>query len=196
MNIEKKDRRYLRTQTMLKRQFLNMLEKQPVEKISVTRLCREADVNRTTFYAHYTDVYNLLADIEQDCIHKIMELYEQILNGSDLPEQVMCIVLQYIRENRAILSVILKQKNRNAFWNTINDKIQELFRLKTMQKYQLPRQMSQEQYNDLILFLSNGFYAIYSKWLQNDCSESIDELSEFTTKISIGCIESVLIKRK
>ena len=45
-----------------------MLSKEDFEHISITELCREAEVSRITFYSHYNDKYALLDDIFNDML--------------------------------------------------------------------------------------------------------------------------------
>ena len=65
------NRRVKITKTMIKDAFLELLEKHPIEKISVTDICKGADVNRSTFYAYYTDVTELLHEIENNVLIQI-----------------------------------------------------------------------------------------------------------------------------
>ncbi len=45
--------------------------KEPLEAVSVTRLCKAADINRSTFYSHYMDIFDVMEDIEDDYAEKI-----------------------------------------------------------------------------------------------------------------------------
>ena len=56
---KKEDRRVRYTKQAIRDGFLRLLAEKPIEKISVTEICREADINRGTFYAHYSDPYVL-----------------------------------------------------------------------------------------------------------------------------------------
>jgi len=59
------NRRAQYTQQVIEDTVLQLLETKPVESISVTEVCQLADVNRTTFYRHYTDIFQCLDQIEQ-----------------------------------------------------------------------------------------------------------------------------------
>ena len=39
--------------------FWKLYEEKPIEKISIQQLCRTAGYNRSTFYNHFTDIYDL-----------------------------------------------------------------------------------------------------------------------------------------
>ena len=38
-----------------------------ISKITVREICEKAGINRSTFYAHYTDVYDLFERVELKC---------------------------------------------------------------------------------------------------------------------------------
>lgn len=61
-----KDLRFQRTEQKLKNAFLEIIIKQDFEDITVLNLCKEAKINRITFYQHYKDKYELLNDIFKD----------------------------------------------------------------------------------------------------------------------------------
>lgn len=62
------DRRSRRTRAMLQNALVNLLETKPLNKISVMELTRLADVNRATFYVHYTDIYALFDQLKRELI--------------------------------------------------------------------------------------------------------------------------------
>lgn len=59
--MAKPDRRWQRTERSIMEAFGDMLEQQPLDKVSVTALSQAADINKATFYLHYRDVYDLAA---------------------------------------------------------------------------------------------------------------------------------------
>lgn len=62
------DRRIIKTKRNLKEALIAMLAKEDFEHISITELCRKAEVSRITFYSHYSDKYALLDDIFNDML--------------------------------------------------------------------------------------------------------------------------------
>ena len=65
------NRRVQMTKRLLKEALLELLDEKPLEKISVTDVCRRADVNRSTFYAHYMDTTALLHEMEQEVFSEL-----------------------------------------------------------------------------------------------------------------------------
>ena len=66
--MEKLDARKRYTQMMLKQSFLKLLQQKPVNRITVKEVCALAQLNRATFYAHYSDCFALKESIENELI--------------------------------------------------------------------------------------------------------------------------------
>ena len=62
------DRRIIKTKRCLKTALIDMLAQEDFEHISITELCRRAEVSRITFYSHYNDKYALLDDVFEDML--------------------------------------------------------------------------------------------------------------------------------
>ena len=58
---EKKEyRSAIRSRRFIRQAFMELLREKRLEKITVTDIVNRADINRSTFYAHYTDVKALI----------------------------------------------------------------------------------------------------------------------------------------
>ena len=62
------DKRIIKTKRSLKAAMVSMLSQGDFEHITITELCRNAEVSRITFYSHYNDKYALLDDIFNDML--------------------------------------------------------------------------------------------------------------------------------
>lgn len=84
------DRRVRRSQESLIGALLALLKEKPLQDISVNAITEKADVNRSTFYAHYTDKYALF----QACIRSLFEdaLHEKLPEAHDLK----CETIKYL----------------------------------------------------------------------------------------------------
>ena len=66
MEEKKTDLRIMKTKASIKREFMALLKKKPVEKITVTELAEKALINKGTFYLHYQDIYVLYEEVIHD----------------------------------------------------------------------------------------------------------------------------------
>ena len=66
--MENRKRQYSRK--MIEEAFISELRTKPLDKISIVQICKLADVNRSTFYANYLDVYDLMDQVSQKFFEK------------------------------------------------------------------------------------------------------------------------------
>ena len=71
------DRRIKYTKNIIKTTFLKKLEEKEINKITVSEICKEADVNRATFYRYYLDVYDLLDSIEAEFVDNLRLIFKE-----------------------------------------------------------------------------------------------------------------------
>ena len=62
-----------RTRSAIRVALTEMLAVKPIGKITVQELIDRANICRTTFYAHYEDIYDLLSEVENDILSEIRE---------------------------------------------------------------------------------------------------------------------------
>lgn len=65
------DLRMLKTQNSIHEAFYKLRKKLPLEKIRVNELCQMAQINKSTFYRHYLDVYDLSNALENEIIEAV-----------------------------------------------------------------------------------------------------------------------------
>ena len=75
------DLRVEKTRRSIINTFLALRAKKPLEKVTVKELCQLAQINKSTFYAHYQDLYALSDELETQVV-------EQVMAGIDRPEDV------------------------------------------------------------------------------------------------------------
>ena len=63
------DIRIEKTDRAIEKAFMELRARQPLEKIRIKDLCTLAKVNKSTFYAHYEDIYELSSRLENKLIH-------------------------------------------------------------------------------------------------------------------------------
>ena len=72
------DRRTKYTKKIIKDTFIKLLSEKDIKKVTVSEICKLADVNRATFYRYYLDVYDLLDHIEEDFINELKQFRKDL----------------------------------------------------------------------------------------------------------------------
>ena len=66
------DLRIEKTEKAIRNAFMELRARMPLEKIRVRELCAAACINKSTFYAHYTDIYALSETLEEETVRSIV----------------------------------------------------------------------------------------------------------------------------
>ena len=87
---EKVDRRVRKTKAQLRAGLARLMQKKSIKEITVKELVDEVDINRSTFYLHYSDIYQMLESIENELMDEIAQVIEEhpldlVKNGSSYP---------------------------------------------------------------------------------------------------------------
>lgn len=73
VNQTKKEyRSSVRSKRLIREEFIKLMQEKEFSKISVTDIVNEADLNRSTFYAHYPDVRGVIEEFEDQVIDNMM----------------------------------------------------------------------------------------------------------------------------
>ncbi len=96
--------RVLMSKKMLQEGLFRCLQKKTIDKITVSELCREAGVNRTTFYNHYTEPRDILLEFGMRHAEKVKTLF---LKDETKPKEDRKLdVLKYIYSEKDKLKVL------------------------------------------------------------------------------------------
>ncbi|NLJ89833.1 MAG: TetR/AcrR family transcriptional regulator, partial [Clostridiales bacterium] len=71
--VKKENRSVIKTKRKLKVGLLSLLKERPATEITVKELCELVDINRGTFYYHYTDIYDMIDKIEEEFFEEFNE---------------------------------------------------------------------------------------------------------------------------
>jgi AcrR family transcriptional regulator len=152
----------------------------PIEKISVKDICEGADINRGTFYTHYKDPYDLLAQIENELFDEISVSVESSLKAESI-SGLLDEIFVSIQNNIDLCRVLFSDYGDKVFVR----RIMYIARDKSIAEWRkmLPS-VSVEQLGRLYTFFASGCVAIVQDWFQNGMKESPQELSAFIEKLS------------
>ena len=113
---EKQDRRIRKTKAQLRHGLARLMQKKSIKEITVKELVEEVDINRSTFYLHYTDIYDLLEKTELELKDELMNI---ISNEEPVPIEAtmphITALFTFVADNRDIASALLGPNGDVAF---------------------------------------------------------------------------------
>ena len=144
------NRRRKESQEKIERIFVELIQEKNLNEISVTDICKKANLNRSTFYANYFDVYDLADKIKERLESDVSDLYQDEklnqYNSNDFSK-----IFHLVKENPLFFKTYFKLE----FDSTDTFK----------QDYRYDTNQAKEFYNDEyidyhIAFFKAGFNAI------------------------------------
>ncbi len=108
------DFRITLTKRMLKEGLLKCMASKTISKISVSELCKEAGVNRTTFYNHYESPTMVLKEIVEDYALKLREIYFSHRTEENRKEGVAVeACLEYLYSKKEEIKILYSKNSEN-----------------------------------------------------------------------------------
>ncbi|MBQ4266746.1 MAG: TetR/AcrR family transcriptional regulator C-terminal domain-containing protein [Clostridia bacterium] len=150
--------------------FMTLLQTKDVSEITVAEICKKADINRSTFYANFLDIYDLAEKIKEHLEAELNEQFDGMTNvvGSTFENTVH--FFTHIKENQLFYRSYFKLGHDKNF-QLINYDINEAlisFNNKNIEYH--------------VEFFRNGLNAVIKLWLNNGCKESPVEIAEVIRK--------------
>lgn len=159
MNV-KNNKRKRESVEKIEKVFVEMLQAKDLGQISITDICKETGLNRSTFYANFIDIYDLADKLREKLESDFSAQFQNPLNRD---AETM---FRHIYENQLFYKTYFKlgydEKHQSFIFDTVradND-----FKGKHI-KYHIE-------------FFRNGINAIIKMWLAEGCKESPEEMAE------------------
>lgn len=168
MNTKNNQRTRL-SKILLKNALMDLLsEKGSVTKISVRELCERADLNRSTFYAHYSEPKELLEEVEAELLDATREHLQKIGAENDTgAHRYLLSFLIYIKENDKPFRTLLIDADDPEF----RSKFMQQSIIQFVENLNISFPKDQEQY--IYSYILNGSTGVIIQWMRSDYS--IDE---------------------
>ena len=167
------DTRVRITKQMIKESFIELLKTNPLNKISVTQICKKAEINRVTFYKYYKDTYDLYEKIIDEMLDTSSHIMTEIYNSKDLRKAIETTISDIkakIEQYHLLFSDHVDAYHQSKSIECCMQKISGL---------EMPGLVvSEEQHILLRAFLSFGGGGVLATWMNNGMKESQKEIAD------------------
>ena len=174
MSEIKTDARVRYTKATIRSVFLSMLESMLLSQITVSEICKRAQINRATFYKYYDNPYDLLNQIENE---EIDALVSKLKEKADIElHEIFRTVFEIVGENRALYRILFAENKDATFRQRIFSVCYES-NIEAVKKHfpdlDGPRQQM------IYYFIAEGCNGILNKWLFEDIKMPMEEVISF-----------------
>ncbi len=163
MNV-KNNKRRRESQEKIEKAFIDLLQTREIKDITVSDLIKKTELNRSTFYANYIDIFDLADKVREKLENDFSNLFADY---------------DYFNERTGALKMFTHIRENQIFYKTYfklcyDDK--HLISIYDTKRAQMEQIDGNIRYH--IEFFRNGLNAIIKLWLANDCKESPEEMAE------------------
>ena len=184
--MNKSESKYFNTAIKMDLALISLLKKKPFDYITVSEICEEAGVNRSTFYLHYETIGDLLAETTRYLLDDFLAYFSTdtkaiALNLMDcelsdlifICDKYLSPYLSYVKDHKEIFGTALLYNQTLGFEDVYKRMFDNIFN-PILERFNYPS--GNRQY--VMMYYLNGVNAIILEWLRNSCDKSIQEIAE------------------
>ena len=179
-NRTRMDRRVMFTKMFLRDSLLELMREKPIGKITPTELCRRANINRNTFYAHFDSPEALLQSIEDDLCDQIRRSLVVSQNDGNIL-MTLTEICQAIQKNGDLCKVILSEHGDKAFLKRVINIAHDL----CIAEWKAAGMREEGgQMEMLYTFTASGIVAVIEQWVKENRIQSAEEIARIIAKLT------------
>lgn len=181
--MERENRRIYVTKKLMREGLLRLLKTQHIDKISVKRLCEEANVNRSTFYRYYTLPKDILLELETEIlaqfrIAKPFENYEDI-------QAYLARGIRYMYENADTMRILLRNTSTDDYTLLMQNFARGMLEVSNIGG------ISPQKLRLLVAYAGAGSFYTLRQWLEDEDPLRPEELIDFTMELTERCMKII-----
>jgi len=172
MNTPNNKRRQ-ESQRRIENTFVQLLQSHDIDDLTISDICRAAQVNRTTFYANYVDVYDLAQAVQRRLQSGVLSQVQEELSDQKSDHDFLPL-LQHIKDNRMFYTTYYKlglQMDSDFFGYN---------------KEEAVSQHGKDHIDLHLAYFEAGMNAVVKMWLQGGCKESCEVLNDLLKTEAYG----------
>lgn len=179
---KKMDRRKKYTRMVLKDSLMTLLKNKQLSSITVKEICEQADINRSTFYSHYQDTFDLMGQIEEEIIVDLKSYLNQY-NFVEEEESLQMTekLLEYIISKYDVCQTLLNENNDHSFEGRIMDVAQQFL----MKNWTDNNDIDTDSSKYAGTFLISGSVYVIKHWLANNMDQPPEKIARLINSITI-----------
>lgn len=174
----KQDLRVQKTKQAVHAALLSLLQQKPLEQIKITELCKQAQINRGTFYTYYAQVGDifteLFAEITQDLKASYDEPYKDGLpiDVTKLDPQAVRI-FHHVKKYESFYRIVLSKDVSIRYYYMLYEQVRAIL---LNDRFSQQHENAERDYQ--FAFIANGMIGLMIQWRENDFNDDVAWMNE------------------
>jgi AcrR family transcriptional regulator len=150
-----------------------------IEKITVKEITAKAGYNRSTFYEYFTDVYDVLEQIENSLLPGLQDLPPLMLANSTATSLPIDTFIRMYEKNWKYYAVLLGDNGDSSFQSKIKNSVKEMIKKKLV----LQGIIDNYELDFTLEYMLSGMIGVLSYWFRLETIPPRDKLLELMYKL-------------
>ena len=173
----KNNQRFQDNEKKIEECLICMLDTRDISRITVRSICQMANINRSTFYSHYQDIYDLLDKLEQKMNSHLMAQYDtsKLYGAFFITVEYIMPFLNFIRNHQSFYRACLNK--RNSF--PIEAGFEPLWNRAVIPNALQKGITSEEEMMYYFVFYQAGITMCLKRWVDHGCQEPPEQICRY-----------------
>jgi AcrR family transcriptional regulator len=186
MEEGKIDRRIRKTKKALIQSLTELMSQKKLSSITVKELTDLADVNRSTFYLYYKDIFDMIEQIENEMLEEFNKIFDKLRKESNIFTKEMnsynslvsffTYMFEYVKNNGDMIKILLGPDGDSTFINKFKHAI-----LETDPPFD--ESIPKVKVHYLRPFIISGCVGVIQQWVSEDFKVSPKEMAVIITEM-------------
>ena len=192
---KKTDRRVRKTKSQLRKGLAHLMKEKSIGEITVKELVDEVDINRSTFYLHYSDIPGLLSEIEDEMMEEMQRairehpIREHFSDGKEEELSTFYFIqdiFQVLDRNRELGCALIGPHGDIAFIHKLENILEE--NSKAVLTALFPERTGEMQY--FYSYCLNGCLGFVKTWLEDETLKSPEYAADMAYRMVVSSVKA------
>ena len=166
----------VRSRKLIKQAYVELIKEKDIDKVTIKDVVTKADINRGTFYAHYTSVHAVSEQIGNEIVSALFEFldefkYTRIIEN---PLPFLMKIARFLEKDFEFYRLLINSQRSAALLN----KLKTLFVDKILSdEKKMSAIKNKDQFMVCVDLFASGFVGLYQDWFNHKIKMSLDDLT-------------------
>lgn len=176
----KNNQRFQKNDRKISEYFISLLDTTDIDRITVRMICEGVKMNRSTFYAHFEDIYDLLRKTEKAMNASLYAQIREVMKDDDFyhnPMYYICF-LKFMEKHRPFYHACLKKRNSFPIAEGFEPLFEQVVKPCCIRK----GITDEEEMLYYFTYYQAGITMIYKRWIEGGCKEPAENIANLIVR--------------
>lgn len=182
------DKRVIRTKSAIKNALFSLMENKDISSITVSELTTLANVNRRTFYSHYSNITDILDEVENDLVAALSELVTKYdkTNFQDSTYNLFLGLNKLVTEDFAFYFKIVRVDMRGMLMS----RLKKVLKTSADNLINLTAIRHGSEAAVISAFVVGGFFNSFLEWHSSHSEITLERVAHITSRMVTACADN------